>query len=56
MTDMEGDMKPPGWLVIAPKSQWRKSEDGQAEFTVRVRLWHPGFWLDVIRTLARRPR
>ncbi len=44
-------MKPPGWVVVAPKRQWRLAPDGRTVLVpVRVRLWHPGLWLEVLRT------
>lgn len=33
--------KLPGWLRV---TGW--TEDG---YTVRIRWWHPGFWLEMIR-------
>jgi hypothetical protein len=43
-------VKPPGWLVIEPKSKWTLSEDGRSvNMHIRVRLWHPGFWLALLR-------
>jgi hypothetical protein len=50
-------MKMPRWIVVAPKSEWRRSADGRSiEFDVRVRKWHPGFWLYAIRYLLGRDR
>lgn len=40
-------MKPPGWLVM---TIGKRSEDGRSVLMdVRVRLWHPGFWLAFFR-------
>lgn len=42
-------MKPPGWIVIENE----RVEGGQYVFDLRVRYWHPGFWLFVARELWR---
>ena len=50
-------MKPPDWLVIAPKSAWRR-EGNQVVFTVRLSryFWaHPGFWWFLLRNRRVRP-
>lgn len=41
-------MRPPGWLLIE-KQEWR---EGILWVTFRVRKWHPGFWVFLVKTLA----
>jgi hypothetical protein len=38
----------PGWIVAVDRG--RLSEDGRSVLmTFRVRRWHPGFWIAVLR-------
>ena len=50
-------MRPPGWLVL---SNAGIDGDGNYLLDVRVRRWHPGFWLfaaeTVLRAIIGRPR
>ena len=39
----------PGWMTM----QIRMVNKQSAHFTVRVRCWHPGFWLWALRTILR---
>lgn len=40
-------MKPPGWIVPVGKPYRR---DGQVWQDFRVRWWHPGLWLSLLRS------
>ena len=43
-------MRVPGWLVMAPKSEWTLSEDRRFfNVPTRIRLWHPGFWVELVK-------
>ena len=48
-------MRPPRWLVMAPPREWeRDPAQNVVRVPIRVRTWHPGFWLFVIREIWRR--
>lgn len=40
-------MKPPNWL----QTRGPVLKDGAYVIHLRVRIWHPGFWLFFIKTL-----
>ena len=41
-------MKPPGWMVQVDKGTL--APDGRSVIvTFRIRRWHPGLWLAVVR-------
>lgn len=43
-------MKPPAWIV--PVGDYELSPDGkEVVITFRVRRWHPGLWLHLLRHL-----
>jgi hypothetical protein len=49
---VEATVRLPGWIV--PDGRGDVSEDGlYVTYTFRVRRWHPGFWLAVVRSLWR---
>lgn len=48
-------MRLPGWLLMVDKASARVSDDGShVVIDFRVRYWHPGLWLEILRARWRR--
>lgn len=46
-------MKPPGWMTLTYLGPDPR-DDHVVLYSMRVKRWHPGWWLFVLRTLWRR--